>query len=171
MPGRGKYVTGDSFVVTHPTTISAIGAYDGGSPFTSTESIGIYSDVTGNLVGPQVVFGPGVPGTQIGNTVYESVPEFVLQPGDYSIISTGGSSGGGNDLSGGNSYFYLGSDVNLPGGERFNSGNGVTVSTSEGSGNHNTQSFGVVDPVPDSGLTAILLGTSLAGLGWMRRKS
>jgi VPDSG-CTERM motif len=168
-------LTGENFVVTHPTAISAFGAYDGGTGFTSTETVGIFNDVTGNLVGSAVVFGPGSAGTQLGNTFYENVPEFVLSPGDYSIIfaSTGSSSPGGSHLSGGNSYENLGSDVDLPGGGRFNSGSDFIISLSENSGSTSPSSLIVlVDPptVPDGGTTAMLLGASLAGLGWLRRR-
>jgi hypothetical protein len=172
----GQVDSGLNFVVSHPTSISAIGAYDGGDGFTSTETVGIFNELTGNLVGSEVVFGPGLSGKQVGDTFYESVPVFVLAPGDYSLISlsAGGSSGGGH-LSGGNSDQNLGADVNLPGGNRFNSGASVIISLSENSGPGN-ESFDLVDPatapgtVPDGGTTAMLLGASLASLGWLRRR-
>jgi len=166
--------TAINFVVSHPTTISAFGAYDGGNGFTSTETVGIFNDVTGNLVGPEVVFGPGTTGKQLGNTFYESVPDFVLAPGDYSMIFVGsGSSQGGNHASGGNSFENLNIDINLPGGGRFNAGADSIISLSEGPNlTSATAPFDLVDPpaVPDGGTTAMLLGASLAGLGWLRRK-
>jgi hypothetical protein len=166
-----------NFVVSHPTSISAMGAYDGGTGFTSTETVGIFSDLSGNLVGSEVVFGPGKVGTQVGDMFYESVPVFVLSPGDYSIIEVGNGgfppSGGGSHLSGGNSFLNLGDDVDLPGGGRFNSGATFDISLNETSG-LSAGSIDLVDPktnfVPDGGLTALLLGASLAGLGWVRRK-
>jgi hypothetical protein len=168
-------VSGINFVVSHPTTISAIGAYDGGTAFISTVTVGIFSQLNGNLVGSEVVYGPGKSGVQVGNMFYESVPTFVLSPGDYSLITVGDGGfppSGGGHLSGGNSYLNLGDDVDLPGGGRFDSGTSFNISFSEVSG-----AAGFVDLVdhntvgaPDGGLTALLLGTSLAGLGWMRRK-
>jgi VPDSG-CTERM motif len=169
------YTSGTSFVVTHPTTISAIGAYDGGAGFKSTETVGIFSDLNGNLVGSEVVFGPGDSGTQVGSMFYENVPIFVLSPGDYSLITLGNggfSSGGGSHLSGGNSFLNLGDDIDLPGGGRFNSGTSFDVVLFEGSGSL-AGPVALVDPpngVPDGGLTALLLGCSLAGLGLVRRK-
>jgi VPDSG-CTERM motif len=162
-----------NFVVSHPTIISAIGAYDGGTAFTSTETVGVFNDVTGNLVGPEVIFGPGKTGTQLGNTFFESVPDFVLAPGDYSMIFSGSSSSqGGNQVSGGNSFENLSTDVNLPGGGRFDSGANSIISLSEGANLTSANSpFDLVDPtVPDGGTTAMLLGASLAGIGWLRRK-
>ncbi len=127
---------------------------------------------------PEVVFMPGATGTQVGNTFYESVPGFVLSPGDYSIISisaAGSLPSGGAGLFSGNSYQNLGNDVNLPGGDRFNSGTGLNVSLTEGSSSGSqSRIMDVVDgpfPVPDGGMTAMFLGASLAGLGWVRRKS
>jgi hypothetical protein len=172
----GEFALGENFVVTHPTEISSIGAFNGDAPFTYTETVGIFSDLTGSLVGPEVTFGPGSKGTQLGNTFFESFPIFELLPGDYSIISisTSGSlpNGSGGSLSGGNSYQNLGFDLTVPGGGRFDSGTGLTVSTSPGTGSGagSHADVNVVDPVPDGGLTAVLLGASFAGLGWVRRK-
>jgi hypothetical protein len=169
------YASGTSFVVTHSTTISAIGAYDGGTGFTSAETVGIFSDLSGDLVGSEAVFGPGNAGTQVGNMLYENVPDFVLSPGDYSLITIGNggfSSSGGSHLSGGNSFLNLGDDVDLPGGGRFNSGTSFDIILNEGSGSL-ASPIALVDPpgaVPDGGLTALLLAGSLAGLGWVRRK-
>jgi len=172
-----NYVSGINFVVSDPTIISAIGAYDGGAKFTFTETVGIFSELTGDLVGSEVVFGPGDAGTQVGNVFYESVPTFSLSPGDYSIISvsSGGftSSGGCSHLSGGNFYQFLGDDEDLPGGGRFNSGTSFEISLSETPGSGTQPGFvDLVDPpsVPDGGQTAMFLGASLAGLGWLRRK-
>jgi len=167
----GQYVLGMNFVVSHPTTISEIGVNDGGAALASTETVGIFDDLTGSLVGSEVVFGPGE-GTQVGNTDFESVTPFELFPGDYSVItiSAGGLlPGQGGGLTGGNSYQNLGGDVDLPGGNRFNSGTGLDVLPGEGSGYGNPVAL-VDPPAPDGGLTAMLLGVSLAGLGWARRK-
>jgi hypothetical protein len=169
---KGDYVLGMNFAVSHPTTISALGANDGGSGFTSDETVGIFNDLTGNLVGPEVLFGPGISGRQVGNTFYETVRPFVLGPGEYSImaLSTGGSNpGGGNSLSGGNSYEDLGNTWNLPGGGRFNSGTGFASTEIGGLGSN---PFGALDPklVPDGGTTAMFLTVALAGMGWLRRK-
>jgi|HubBroStandDraft_1064217.scaffolds.fasta_scaffold100816_2 hypothetical protein len=175
-----EYVSGLNFEVFHPTTISAVGAYDGGASFTATETVGVFNEVTGNLVGSEVVFGPGAKGTQVGEMFYENVPSFVLTPGDYSLItiSTGdappfGASGG--HLSGGNSDQNLNADAVLPGGGRFNSGADFDISLIENSGSGSQPGFiDLVDPslgtVPDGGMTAMLLGAALAGLGWVRRK-
>jgi hypothetical protein len=163
-------VSGINFAVSHPTTISAIGAYDGGAAFTSTETVGIFSDLNGNLVGSEVIYGPGKSGTQVGDMFYESLPKFVLSPGDYSIITM---SSGGSVLAGGNSFVNLASDADLPGGGKFSSGASFEISLSEVSGSA-PGSIDLLDPktnsVPDGGLTALLLGTSLAGLSWLRRK-
>lgn len=173
----GQYVLGMNFDVSQPTTISAFGAFDAGAGFTSFETVGIFNDLTGTLVGSEAVFGPGEAGTQVGDTFYENVPSFVLSPGDYSIISisTGGLLPSGGGLSGGNSYQNLGNDLNLPNGGRFDFGTGLNISLAEGSGvGSHSRPLVVIDPlstgVPDGGLTAMLLGASLAGLGWMRRK-
>jgi hypothetical protein len=176
----GQYVLGMNFDVTHPTTISAMGAYDGGTGFKSTQTVGVFNDVTGTLVGSEVVFGPGSTGTQVGNVFYENVPTFVLAPGDYSIISinTGGSlPSGGGGLAGGNAYQTLGHDLTMPDGGRFNFGTGFNISLAEGNGVGSlSRPLFLIDPVgggkgvPDSGMTAMLLGASLAGLGWLRRK-
>jgi hypothetical protein len=177
----GQYVLGMNFDVTHPTTISAIGAYDAGIGFTSSETVGVFSDLTGAMVGSEVVFGPGQAGTQTGDVFYENIPSFVLAPGDYSVISTstGGSlPNGGGGLSGGNTYQSLGNDISMPDGGRFNFGTGFNVSLAEGDGiGSRSRPLFLIDPaaatnfsVPDGGLTAILLGASLAGLGWARRK-
>jgi hypothetical protein len=181
----GEYILGMDFVVNHPTTIDELGAYDGGKPFTFDESVGIFSASTGNLVGPDVVFGPGSIGTQIGKSFYETVTPFVLSPGEYSIIEvsdtpiTGG--GIGSDLSDTGIYGDLGGALDLPGGGRFNSGTGFTVGSTPGgnSGKGNGDYFDsliggfvIVDPpsVPDGGTTLTLLGASLAGLSLLRRK-
>jgi hypothetical protein len=177
----GQYVLGMNFGVTHPTTISAMGAFDGGTGFTSTETVGVFSDLTGSLVGTEAVFGPGTTGTQVGNVFYENIPSFVLQPGDYSIISiSSGSSlpSGGGGLVGGNAYQNLGQDLTMPDGGRFNFGTDFNISLAEGNGvGSQSRPLFLVDPangstgaVPDGGMTAMLLGASLAGLGWVRRK-
>jgi hypothetical protein len=178
----GDYVLGQNFVVKHPTTIDQLGAYDGGTAFTGDVSVGIFDAITGNLVGPDVLFGPGLSGTQIGNTFYESVTPFVLQPGEYSVVAVGAidpNAGGstGTGLSDVNSYENLGGALNLPGSGRFNSGTAFAEPGLPGSGSGNnigsSSQFGgfqLVDPVPDGGLTVALLGASLAGLGWLRRK-
>jgi hypothetical protein len=172
----GEYVLGMNFVVSHTTTISAIGANDGGVTFSSGETVGIISDLTGNLVGPEVFFGPASAGTQSGDFFFENITPMALSPGDYSIISlSSGSSlpGGGGGLAGGNSYQDLGNDVSLPGGNRFNSGAGLVVSLSEAPiPGVKAQPLDAVDPpgVPDGGATAMLLGASLAVLRWARRK-
>ena len=168
----GQNVLGMNFVVTQPTTITAIGARDGGTPFTFTETVGVFDDLTGSLIGPEAVFGPGEVGIQMGNAFYERVPRFVLSPGDYSIISiSGGGSlpGGGGGLTGGNSYGNLGNDLNLPEGGRFNFGTGFNAGGSSGPRGQ-SQPFFLIDLVPDGGMTAMLLGATLAGLGWARRK-
>jgi hypothetical protein len=174
----GQYVLGMNFDVSHPTTISAIGAYDAGTGFTSSETVGVFNDLTGTLVGTEAVFGLGETGSQVGDTFYETVPSFVLAPGDYSIISinTGGSlPNGGGGISGGNSYQNLGNDLNMPDGGRFNFGTSFNISLSEGSGiGSPSRPLIVVDPspgaVPDAGMTAMLLGASLVGLSCVRRK-
>jgi hypothetical protein len=170
---KGDYVLGMNFAVPDPTTISAIGVYNGGSGFTSDETVGIFNDLTGDLVGPEVLFGPGISGKQIGNAFYEGVTPFVLGLGEYSImaLSTGGSNPGrGNSLSGGDSYEDLGSLWNLPGGWRFSSGTGFAIIGTDGLGSNNP--FGALDPppVPDGGTTAMFLTVALAGMGWLRRK-
>jgi len=170
---KGDYVLGINFAVSYPTTISAIGAYDGGSGFTSDETVGIFNDLTGNLVGPDLLFGPGTSGQQIGNAFYEKVTPFVLDAGTYSMmaLSTGGSNhGGGNSLPGGNSYEDLVNSWNLPSGWRFNSGTGFAIIGTDGLGTQNP--FGALDPppVPDGGTTAMFLTVALAGMGWLRRK-
>ena len=172
----GDYVSGMDFVVRHATTIDQIGAYDGGSAFTVDENVGIFNALTGNLVGPDVLFGPGLPGTQIGDTFYENVAPFVLQPGEYTILAVGGSSpNSGGSANGGlsdfDSYQNLGNNLDLPGGGRFNSGTDFTSPNSgSGFGFSPKGLFSEVDPVPDGGLTLVLLGSSLAGLSWLRRK-
>jgi hypothetical protein len=167
----GQEVSGIDFVVSHATTISAIGVYDGGSSLTSKETVGIFNDLTGNLVGSEAVFGPGKSGTQVGDTFYESVPDFTLAPGDYSIIYVGGnSSGGGNHLSGGD-FADLGGDINLPGGSRFNSGTDFIISLSENGNSTSPESpLALIDPVPDGGMTMMLLGATFSGIGLVRRK-
>jgi hypothetical protein len=172
----GQYVLGMNFVVSHPTTIAAMGAFDGGSAFTSTETVGVFNDLTGQLVGSEVVFAPGNKGTQLGNTFYENVTSFVLAPGDYSIISTstGNHLPNGSGISGGNNFQSLGNNLNQPDGNRFNFGATFDISLAEGSGiGGHTRPLVLVDPpngVPDGGLTAMLLGATLTGLGWVRRK-
>ena len=168
------YVLGMNFTVSKPTTISALGAFDGGTGFTSYETVGIFNDLTGDLVGPEMYFGPGYSGTQVGNSFYETVPTpFTLSPGEYSImaLSTGDSNPGGSSLSGGNSYEDLGESLNLPGGERISSGTSFTSPNAADPGSPN-QAFDMVDPrAPDGGTTVIFLGLSLAGLSWLRRKA
>jgi hypothetical protein len=159
------YVEGLNFVVTHNTSINEIGAYDGGSAFTSDEFVGIFNDATGNLIGPDLEFGPGaqaagITGEQIGNTYFENTAPFVLAPGEYSIISIGsGSANGGTGMAGvGDSFDLAGSVYTLP---------------SSQDSQFQSSTYALHDPpnsVPDGGLTALLLGGSLAGLGWIRRK-
>ena len=175
----GQYVLGMNFDVSRPTTISAMGAYDGGTGFTSSQTVGVFSDLTGTLVGSEAVFGPGQAGTQVGNTFYENVPSFVLSPGDYSIISistSGSLPNGGGGLVDGNSYQNLGNDLTMPDGGRFNFGTGLNISLGEANGiGSQSRPLVLVDPlpngtVPDGGMTAMLLGASLAGLRCVRRK-
>jgi hypothetical protein len=160
-------VSGINFSVSHPTTISAVGAYDGGTAFTSTETVGIFNELDGNLVGTEVAFGPGKSGTQVGKMFYESVPAFVLSPGEYSLIMIGN---GGFPSSGGGNLDY---NLDLPGDGRFGSGLNFDISLSEVPGSA-PGFIDLLDPktnvVPDGGLTALLLGSSLAALGWVRRK-
>jgi hypothetical protein len=167
----GQGVLGMNFVITTPTTISAIGARDGGTGFTFQETVGIFNDVTGSEVGPIAVFGPGEKGLQLGDVFYERFPAFVLAPGDYSIISISGGNSlpGGGGLTGGDAFGNLGNDLNLPGGGRFNFGTGFDAGGSSGPRGQ-FQPFILTDLVPDGGTTALLLGASLAGLGWLRRK-
>jgi hypothetical protein len=169
---KGDYVLGMNFAVPDPTTISAIGVYNGGTGFSSDEMVGIFNDLTGNLVGPDLLFGPGISGKQIGNTFYEGVTPFVLGPGEYSImaLSKGGSNpGGGNSLAGGNSYEDLLTSWNLPGGWRFSSGTGFAI-TGTGSLGGNSPFVPLDGAVPDGGTTAMFLTVALAGMGWLRRK-
>ena len=152
-------VSGGDFVVSHLTEIDAIGVNDGGQALTSGETVGIFDALTGNLVGPEVVFGPGISGNQVGDIFYESTTHFLLGPGDYSLIELSSLPQSGVALSGGNSV-----------GGPFNAGAGVEISLTETSGGPG-RSFDLVDPpVPDGGLTAMLLGGALAGIGWMRRR-
>jgi len=170
-----SYASGMNFVISHPTTVSAIGVYDGGTPFSSKEVVGIFNDFNGDLVGSEVVFGPGKSGTQMGGMFYEKVPTFVLSPGDYSLITIGSggvSPGGGSHLNGGNFLGNLADDLDLPGGDRFNSGTTFDISVIEGPGSLSGP-VALISPssvVPDGGLTALLLGGSLAGLSFVRRK-
>jgi hypothetical protein len=157
-------ILGVNYIVSQPTDISAIGARDGGTGFTFTETVGIFNDLTGAEVGPVVVFGPGETGVQVGDVFYERFPSFVLSPGDYSIISLrdGSTSTAGFGGLIGNTYAEVGADVILPEGDRFNFGTDF--------GNRQYQPFFLINLVPDGGTTAILLGASLAGLAWLRRK-
>jgi hypothetical protein len=165
-------VSGANFVVSHPTEIGAIGVYDGGTAFTSDDTVGVFNTLTGNLVGSELLFGPGIPGNQVGNDFYESVPPFLLAPGDYSIVELSSTPTGGPGLSGGNSYQNLGNTVNLPGGGRFNSGSSFEISGGENTGSSaSSRGFDLVDPpVPDGAVTALLLSGALTGLCWLRRK-
>jgi hypothetical protein len=167
----GQNVLGMNFVISQPTTVSAIGVRDGGIPFTFTETVGVFNDLTGSLVGSDAVFGPGETGIQIGEVFYERIPAFVLSPGDYSIISLSGAGSlpSGSDLAGGDAYQNLGNDLNLPEGGRFNFGTGFEAGGSSGPRGQ-FQPFFLINLVPDGGMTAMLLGASLAGLGWARRK-
>lgn len=159
------YVDGMNFIVTHTTSINEIGAYDGGAAFTSDEYIGIFNDATGNLVGPEIEFGPGaqasgVTGDQIGNTYFENTATFLLTPGEYSIITIGdGTPIGGAGLAGTGDSLDLAGDV-------------YSLPSSDGT-QFQSASYALHDPpngVPDGGLTAILLGAALTGLGLFRRK-
>lgn len=171
-----NYVLGMNFVVSHNTAISQVGVADGGNPLTSDETVAIFNDATGDLIGPDLLFGPGetAPGTQVGNTFYESVPLFVLTPGDYSIVSIGGTSPGGyTGGSDGNSGGDLGNTLDLPGGNRFNSGTSFGLGSGDVGSVLPSSSFGLIDPpdpVPDAGTTAILLGGAFTGLALLRRK-
>ena len=141
-----------------------------------TKMSGIFNALTGNLVGPDVLFGPGLPGTQIGDTFYENVAPFVLQPGDY--LSRGGRQQSPIRADRPTAGFLTsipirtsGNNLDLPGGGRFNSGTDFTSPNSgSGFGFSPKGPFSEVDPVPDGGLTLVLLGSSLAGLSWLRRK-
>jgi hypothetical protein len=168
---KADYVLGMNFAISSPTTISAIGVFDGGVGFTGDETVGIFNDLSGDLVGPNLLFGPGTSGTQLDNMFYESVTPFVMEPGDYSIIASisGSSNPGGSSLSGGNSYQDLGNSFNLPGGWRFNAGTGFAL-VGPGNGGIHNQPFTPLDPVPDGGSAAIFLTAALAGLSWLRRK-
>jgi hypothetical protein len=59
--------------------------------------------------------------------------------------------------------------VNLPEGDRFNFGTDFNPAGSSGPRGQ-FQPFFLIDLVPDGGMTAMLLGAALAGLGWARRK-
>jgi hypothetical protein len=168
---KADYVLGMNFAVSSPTTISAIGVFDGGVGLTGDQTVGIFSDSSGDLVGPDVFFGPGTSGTQVGNMFYETVTRFVLAPGDYTIMgsSAGGSNPRGSGLSGGNLYQDLGNSFALPGAGRFNAGTGFALGGPSYGGIH-YQPFTALDPVPDGGSAAMLLTAALAGLGWLRRK-
>jgi hypothetical protein len=165
----GPDILGMNFVISQPTTITAIGARDGGTTFTFTETVGVFNDQTGAQVGPEAVFGPGEVGVQIGDAFFERFPKFVLAPGDYSIISlsAGSSLPGGGSLAGGDAFQNLGNDLNLPEGGRFNFGTGFAAGGSSGPRGQ-LQPFFLIN-LPDGGMTAMLLGASLAGLAWVRR--
>jgi len=167
----GQNVLGLNFVISQPTTITAIGARDGGTAFTFTEAVGVFDNLTGTVVGSEAVFGPGEEGVQLGDVFLERIPAFVLAPGDYSIVSLNaiGSLPGGGGLVGSDTYASLGNDLNLLEGDRFNFGS--DFDPAGGSGPRGQfQPFFLIDLVPDGGATALLLGASLAGLGWARRK-
>jgi hypothetical protein len=163
------YVMGMDFVVSHNTTISGLGVFDGGTALSADETVGVFDDSTGNLVGSELVFGPGYSGAQVGNTLYETLTPFTLAAGEYSIVSIGGSPTAGSTGSSGNSL-DLGNTLELPGGSRFGSGVADAVIT-QGGESTSTSALPLVDPpsVPDGGLTVVLLGGVLAGIGWMRR--
>jgi hypothetical protein len=167
----GQYVLGLNFAITQPTTITAIGARDGGTGFTFTESVGVFDNLTGTVVGSEAVFGPGEKGVQLGDVFFERVPTFVLEPGDYSIVSLNdiGTLPGGGGLVGSDTFANLGNDLNLPEGYRFNFGSDFDPAGSSGPRGQ-FQPFFLIDLVPDGGATALLLGASLAGLAWARRK-
>jgi len=168
------YVGGMDFVVTHPDTINQVGVYDGGAALTSDETVAVFNAITGDLAGSEVLFGPGVAGTQIGDTFFESVTPFTLAPGEYLVLSigSGGPVGPGDaGLSGVNAYVNLGGTLDLPGGGRFNSGSVGEVLPNAGSSSQSGGAYELVDPsVPDGATTVALLGGALIGLGWLRRK-
>jgi VPDSG-CTERM motif len=164
------YVEGLNFVVTHNTSINQIGVFDGGSPLTGDIFVGVFNDATGNLVGPDLEFGPGaaaagISGAQIGSTYFENTAAFTLAPGEYSIIATGAKGGsGGLGLSGvGESFELNGTIYTLP------TGTG-TEFQSASYALHDPPLTTPVNSVPDGGMTAMLLGASFAGLGLIRRK-
>lgn len=164
------YVVGMNFVVSHNTTISQLGVFDGGVPLTSDQTVGIFDDSTGTLVGSELVFGPGYTGTQDGNTLFENLGPFTISAGEYSIVSIGSNPGNGTSGSyGGNPAANLGNALDLPGGNRFDSGTVNEFASSIPSTSSSTP-LDAVDPVPDGASTAVLLGGVMAGLGWLRRK-
>jgi hypothetical protein len=84
---------GMDFAVNNSIVVTALGAFDNGSLSTlsgstgSGVSVGIFNVNTGLLVAPSVFFNASGTYTQSGADAFQSVPSFILTPGEYSIVA------------------------------------------------------------------------------------
>jgi hypothetical protein len=174
------WLLGMDFTVNSDVTVTQLGAFDSdGDGFQNTVSVAIF-DLDGNMVGSAAYF-TGTTDPLIGGSRFQAVTPFTLQAGTtYSIVSAGYLVGSadynGNSQSPGFTTFNnLGGALTLvDNGGRWEAQNSNALSLPT----DNVGGYSQSDPVflagtfavPDGGVTALLLGASLAGLGWVRRR-
>jgi hypothetical protein len=180
-PGAGSqqgYLLGMDFVVNSAVWVSQLGTFDsGGDGIDGEINVAIF-DTSGALVSPIATFNGGAGETLIGGSRFLSIAGFTLGPGTYSIVAAGYSGldfSGNTGLGGSTSFNNAGGAISLvdEGGRwETQAGNALSLPTDNEGG------YLQPDPVfqagtfavPDGGVTALLLGAGLAGLGWMRRR-
>lgn len=176
-PGAGSqsnYVLGMDFDVLSAVTVTQLGAFDNNGDGFSTDviQVGIF-DMSGTLVGTSVAL-TGTAGTLVGGSRFLSVTTpFVLAPGRYSIVAAGftdTTKSGNTGFGDATSFNNVGGSLQLvAGGGRWDVGTTFQLPTSG--------SYPQADPVfqagtfavPDGGMTALLLGIGITGLGLFRR--
>jgi hypothetical protein len=174
---QSGWLLGMDFTVNdgHTVTVTELGAFDDNGDGFGTDNIevGIFDLASGLLVGPSATF-TGSDGNLVGGSRFLSVAPFVLEPGTYSIVAVGftfsqsGNSGFGDVTS----FNNLGGSLTLdPKGGRWEAGTTFKLPTA------NVGNYSQSDPVflagtfgvPDGGMTALMLGIGMMGLGLIRR--
>lgn len=174
-------VLGLDFNVNQTITVTALGAYDQGSPANLNGvtgggvTVGIFDVNTGLLVSPTATFSASNPGVQINGDAFQST-SFVLGPGQYSVVAfntmnynEGFVSTTFNPTSVENSG---GGAISFVGSGRYDSSTGFQFPTTIDSGPTNRYDAGtfafVTTPEPSSFI--LLLGAAVAGFAPLRRR-
>jgi hypothetical protein len=174
---QSGWLLGMDFTVNtgRTVTVTELGAFDdNGDGFGSDNiQVGIFDVTTGLPVGSSATF-TGSNGTLVGGSRFLPVAPFVLDAGTYSIVAVGfaSSQSGNSGIGGVTSFNSLGGSLTLlANGGRWESGTTLKLPTA------NVGNYSQSDPVflagtfgvPDGGMTALMLGIGMMGLGLIRR--
>lgn len=174
-------VLGMDFFVSSSITVTQLGAFDSGQDgFIGTIQVGIFNRNTQALVGSLASFS-GLSQPLTGSSRFLDVPDFLLAPGNYSVVAVGFSSGDLNgNVSLGGSGPTVGSGgglISFVGSSRWGTSPLLSFPSNVDSGSptlYDAGTFQFTSAVPESGTGAqmvagLTLALVLAGSGRRRR--